>query len=93
MGGDPNTIKTIIANTTRRGHTIEDCKTLWNHLEQLVREGRLKQFLHQPSGQEGQSGLGPRRDASLRAPLGTINFILSAPGRIGSHPSRVMFIA
>ena len=25
----------------KRGHTIEDCRTLWNHLEQLVREGRL----------------------------------------------------
>ena len=24
-----------------RGHTTEDCRTLWNHLEQLVREGRL----------------------------------------------------
>ncbi|XP_075646218.1 uncharacterized protein LOC142617289 [Castanea sativa] len=25
-----------------RGHTTEDCRTLWNHLEQLVRDGRLK---------------------------------------------------
>ena len=24
-----------------RGHTTEDCRTLWNHLEQLVKEGRL----------------------------------------------------
>ena len=31
---------------TKRGHTTEDYRTLRNHLEQLVREGRLKQFLH-----------------------------------------------
>ena len=24
------------------GHTIEDCKSLWDHLDQLVREGKLK---------------------------------------------------
>ena len=76
-----------------QGHTTEDYKTLWNHLEQLVRKGRLKQFLHQPSGQRGQLGLGSRRDASLRAHLGTINVILVALGRTGSHPSRVMSIA
>ena len=32
-----------------RGHTIEDCRTLWNHLEQLVKEGKLQQFLYQPN--------------------------------------------
>ena len=76
-----------------RGHTTEDCRTLWNHLEQLVREGRLKQFLYHPNGQEGQAGLEPRRDASSRSPLGTINVILAAPRRTDSHPSRVMSIA
>ena len=34
-----------------REHTIEDCKTLWNHLKQLVREGKLQQFLYRPNGQ------------------------------------------
>ena len=29
-----------------RGHTTEDCRTLWNHLEQLVKEGKLQQFLY-----------------------------------------------
>ena len=24
------------------GHTTEDCRNLWDHLEQLVREGKLK---------------------------------------------------
>ena len=76
-----------------RGHTIENYRTLWNHLKQLAKDGRLKQFLHQPNGQEGQSGFGPRRDASSRAPLGMIKVILVALGRTGSHPSREMFVA
>ena len=76
-----------------RGHTTEDCRTLWNHLEQLVRDGRLNKFLYHPSGQVGQVGLEPRRDASSRAPLGIINAILAALGKTGSHPSRVMSVA
>ena len=29
-----------------QGHTTKDCRTLWSYLEQLVREGKLKQFLY-----------------------------------------------
>ena len=76
-----------------RGHTIEDFRTLWNHLKQLIREGKLKQFLYHPSGQRGLASLESWRDASSRAPLGTINVILAAPGRTGSHLSRVMSVA
>ena len=35
-----------------RGHTAKECRTLWNHLEQLVKIGMLNQFLYQPSGQD-----------------------------------------
>ena len=76
-----------------RGHTTEDCRTLWSHLKQLVKEGKLKQFLYQPSGQGGQARLGSQRDASSRAPLSTINVIFATPRRTGSHPSMVMFVA
>ena len=76
-----------------RGHTTVDCKTLWSHLEQLVREGRLNQFLYQPSRQGGQAGSGSQRDTSSRPPLGTISVILTALGRTSSHPSKVMFVA
>ena len=76
-----------------RGHTIEDFRTLWNHLKQLIREGKLKQFLYHPSGQRGLASLESRRDASSRAPLGTINIILAALGKVGSHPFKVMSIA
>ena len=39
-----------------QGYTIEDCRTLWNHLKQLIREGRLQQFLYQPNGHETNQG-------------------------------------
>ena len=31
------------------GYTTEDCRSLWDHLDQLVREGKLKQLLHHSS--------------------------------------------
>ena len=49
--------------------------------------------MYHPSGQEGQVGLEPRRDASSRVHLGIINVILAALGRTGSHPSRVISVA
>ena len=59
----------------------------------MVQERKLKQLLHHSSGQAGQAGLDPRRDASSRPPLGTINVIFVAPGKTGSCPSRVMSVA
>ena len=52
MGGDPMKRNQSLYCQYHhvQGHTIEDCRTLWSHLEQLVREGKLKQFLYQPSG-------------------------------------------
>ena len=32
------------------GYTTEDCRSLWDHLDQLVREGKLKQLLHHSNG-------------------------------------------
>ena len=49
--------------------------------------------MYHPNGQEGQASLEPRKDFSSRAPLGAINIILAARGKIGSHPSKVMSIA
>ncbi|XP_075654869.1 uncharacterized protein LOC142625045 [Castanea sativa] len=76
-----------------RGHTTKDCRTLWNHLEQLVKEGKLKQFLYQPNGQGNQSGMANHGDPSSRPLLGTINVIFAAPRRTGSAPFRVMSVA
>ena len=75
------------------GHTTEDCRSLWDHLDQLVREGKLKYLLHHSSGLEGQANSGSQRDVPSRPPLGTINVIFAAPGRTGSCPSKVMSLA
>jgi len=76
-----------------RGHTIEDCRIIWNHLKQLVREGKLQQFLYRPNGQGDQSRSGAQGNASSRPLLGTINVIFAAPRRTGLQPSRVMSVA
>ena len=39
-----------------KGHNTEDCKTLRDHLNQLVKAGKLNRFLHQPVRQFGHSG-------------------------------------
>ena len=75
------------------GHTTEDCRSLWDHLDQLVRKGKLKQLLHHSSGLGGQTTSRPEREAPSRPPLGTINVIFAALGKTGSSPSRVMFVA
>ena len=74
------------------GHTTDDCRSLWNHLDQLVRKGKLKQFLHHSSGLGGQANSGSQRDVPSRPPLGTINVIFATPGRTGSCPPRVMSV-
>ncbi|XP_075640173.1 uncharacterized protein LOC142611909 [Castanea sativa] len=95
MGGDPLRRNQSLhcQYHQERGHTTEDCRTLWSHLEQLVKIGKLKQFLYQSSGQGGQVGSRPRRDAPIGPPLGTISIILAALGRTSSQLSRVMSMA
>ena len=62
-------------------------------MEQLVKVGKLKQFLHQPNKKDGQTRSKAQRDASIRPHLGTISVILAAPRKIGSQPSKVMSVA
>ncbi|XP_075640648.1 uncharacterized protein LOC142612436 [Castanea sativa] len=75
------------------GHTIENFRTLWNHLEQLVNEGKLKQHLYQPNGQRNHLGSSNQKNNSSRPPLGIINVIFAAPSRIDSCPTRVMTVS
>ena len=75
------------------GHTTEDYRSLWDHLDQLVWKGKLKQLLHHSSGLGGWANSGSEREIPSRPPLGTINVIFAAPGRTGSCPSRVMSVA
>ena len=95
MGGDPlrHNQSFHCQYHQERGHTTKDYKTLWNHLEQLVRKGRLQQFLYQLNKQEDQSRSRAQGNASSRLPLGTINVIFVAPGRTSSHSSRMMSVA
>ena len=74
------------------GHTTENCRNLWDHLEQLVREGKLKQLVHHSSDRASQAGSEMCGDASSRLSLGTINVIFAAPRRTGSCPSRVLSV-
>ena len=75
------------------GHTTADYRSLWDHLDQLVREGKLKQLLYHFSSLGGQTDTRSKRENPSRPPLGTINVIFAAPGRTRSCLSRVMSVA
>ena len=76
-----------------QGHTTNDYRNLWDHLDQLVQEGKLKSLLHHSSGQGNQTSSDSRKNAPSRPLLGTINVIFAPPRRTGSYPSRVMSVA
>ncbi|XP_075640442.1 uncharacterized protein LOC142612212 [Castanea sativa] len=75
-----------------KGHTTEDCRTLHDHLNQLVRAGKLNQFLHQPVGQFGHFGAKLHRGNVPQPALGAINVIFSKPRANLGTCSRVMFV-
>ena len=56
MGGDPTKCNQGLYYQYHQDHgnTTEDCRTFHDYLEQLVKVGKLRQFLHQPSGQGSQ---------------------------------------
>ena len=95
MAGDPvNRNQNLYCQYHQdHGHTTEDCRNLWNHLEQLVQKGKLKHLLHHSSGQGGQVNSTFRGNAAPSPLLGTINVIFAAPGRTGSCPSRIMSVS
>ena len=62
-------------------------------MDQLAREGKLKQLLHHSSELGGQTTSQSERETPSRPPLGTINVIFAVPGRTGSCLSRVMSVA
>ncbi|XP_065632795.1 uncharacterized protein LOC136068897 [Quercus suber] len=75
------------------GHTTEDYRSLWDKLDKLVHEGKLRHLLHHYSGQGGQMNSKPQRKDTSKPSLGTINVIFVALGRIGAWPSKVMSVA
>ena len=95
MAGDPvNCNQNLYCHYHQdHGHITEDCRNLWDHLEQLVRGGKLKHLLHHSSGRGSQTNSAFRENAALRPLLGTINVIFAAPRRTGSCPSRIMSVS
>ena len=75
------------------GNTTEYYRNLWDHLEKLVREGKLKHLLHHFSGRGSQMNSTFRGNTAPRPPLNTINFIFAVLGRTGSCPSRIMLVS
>ena len=69
------------------GHTTEDCRSLWDHLDQLVRKGKLKQLLHHSSGQGSQASSGSQRDISSRPPPGNYQCYLCC-----TRETRIMLV-
>ncbi|XP_030969834.1 uncharacterized protein LOC115990115 [Quercus lobata] len=89
MAGDPSKRNQNLycAYHQEPNHTTDDCRNLKNHLDRLVREGKLRHLLHRPEQSNVET-----KQGTLRPPIGTINVILAAPGRTGSSPFRVMSV-
>ena len=66
---------------------------MWDHLDLLVRKGKLKQLLHHSSGLGRQANSGSEREIPSRPSLGTINVIFAALGRTRSCLFKVMSVA
>ncbi|XP_030942147.1 uncharacterized protein LOC115967231 [Quercus lobata] len=93
MAGDPSKRNQNLycAYHQELSHTTDDCRNLKNHLDRLVREGKLRHLLHRPEGWQKQSNI-ETRQGTLRPIIGTINVILATPGKTGSSPFRVMSV-
>ena len=53
---------------------------------------KLKQFMHQPSGQTSQIRAGYQREVAPRPPLGTINVIFATPSHDAGSLSGIMLV-
>ena len=75
-----------------KGHTIEQCRVLKDHLGQLVKAGHLKEFVVEfgncDAGQRAQQKGNP-----LPPPLGVIEVIHAAPRGTKATGSRVLVVA
>ncbi|XP_075640617.1 uncharacterized protein LOC142612405 [Castanea sativa] len=86
-GGDPSRRnQSLYCNYHQdKGYTTKDCSTLRDHLNQLVKAGKLGQFLYQPTSQYGHSRVRFQKDGAPRPTLGTINVIFARPrGDVGA---------
>ncbi|XP_050278267.1 uncharacterized protein LOC126719793 [Quercus robur] len=80
MGGDPSRRNQSLYCTYHRdkGHTTEQCRVLKDHLGQLVKAGRLKEFVMESGNRD--AGQGVRQMGNPPPPhLGVIEVIHAAP--------------
>ena len=57
-----------------------------------MKSEKLKQFMHQPSRQTNQTGVGYQREMAPRPPLGTINVIFTTPSHDADSLSGIMSV-
>ena len=94
MGRDPSRRNQNLYCTYHRdkGHTIEQCRVLKDHLGQLVKAGHLKEFMVEP-GNRGP-GLGAQQKGNpIPSPLGIIEVIHAVPGNTNTVETRVSTMA
>ena len=94
MGGDPSKRNQSLYchYHQEKGNTTKDCRNLHDHLGQVVKAGKLRQFLHQPASQFEQPETGYQRDGAPRPALGTITVIFAKPKGDAGTCSRVMSV-
>ena len=69
-----------------QGHTMEDCRNLWDHLDQLIGEGKLKSLLHHSSSQGNQTNSSSKKNATFGPHLGKSMSSLPLLGGLDSVP-------
>ena len=94
IGGDPTKRnQNLYCQYQDRGHTTEDCRTLQVFMDQLVKAGKLKQFLQQSNKQVDRFGIGLHNDGAPQASLGTINVIFATPKEEPHPTSGIMLVS
>ena len=94
IGGDPSRRNQNLYCTYHqdKGHTIEQCRVLKDHLGQLVKAGHLKEFVVEPW--KRGPGLGAQqRGNPASPPLGIIEVIHAVPGSKNMLGTRVSTVA
>ncbi|XP_065634367.1 uncharacterized protein LOC136069591 [Quercus suber] len=72
----------------------KECRTLQAFLDQLIKVGKLKQFLQQPTSQGNRLTTRPKRNGAPQSSLGTINVILATLRRESQgNVTRVMLVS
>ncbi|XP_075663198.1 uncharacterized protein LOC142632734 [Castanea sativa] len=75
-----------------KGHTTEECRTLRDHLNQLIRAGKINHLLAKPNGKQEQLDTRKYWGQAPQPSLGTINVILTQPRGDFGKSSRVMTV-